>query len=67
MKRKQKRKFETFEAAKAYLEERGTLEFFGKEGYNYEYCVYRFSLHSGKQYGIYVHDNGLVEVYREVK
>lgn len=65
MNRNYKRQFPTRESAMSYLEERGTLQYFGREGYNFEYCVYTFTLDSGKKYGLFVHDSGLVEVYRE--
>lgn len=36
------RKFATFAEAIQYLEERGTLKYFGREGHDFEYCVYNF-------------------------
>lgn len=65
MKRKQKRQFDNREEAMAYLKERGDLQYFGRDGHRYEYCVYTLTLPSGKKYGVDVYDDGRVEVVNE--
>lgn len=60
----QTRKFPTFEEAKAYLEERGRLEFFGTIGWNPQYFVYNLYLHDGRTFHINVYEDGLVEIRR---
>jgi hypothetical protein len=58
-----KRKFASFEEAKAYCAERGELEFFGRAGVNYEYCVYNVII-GMRVYSVYIHDSGLLEILR---
>ena len=61
MKRKS-RKFPTIEKAITYLEERGKLEYFGRAGQNYEYCVYKFTHKYGMVYHLSVYDDGTVVI-----
>jgi hypothetical protein len=56
------RQFPSFKEAIAYLEERGRLEYFGRAGLNYEYCVYNFHHNDGYMYRVNVYDNGKVEI-----
>lgn len=56
------RQFPSYEEAKKYLEERGTLQYFGRAGINYEYCVYTLTLHNGIKYHLSVYDDGKVEI-----
>jgi hypothetical protein len=66
MKRNQKRQFPTREEALEYLRERGELQYHGREGHNFEFCVYTYTLESGKKFMLFVHDSGLVEVRYEM-
>lgn len=56
-----KRKFESFESAKSYLEERGELEYFGRIGNNAEICLYHYK-HKGVVYTLYIYLDGLVTI-----
>lgn len=56
------RKFESFDAAIAYMEERGKLEYFGRIGRHYACYIYTLHLHTGWTYKLRVYDDGLVEV-----
>lgn len=58
------RKYPTFEAAKADLESKGKLEFFGRVGLNYEACLYKIHLNDGRTYTIKIFNNGTVELVR---
>jgi hypothetical protein len=51
----------TFEEAKAYMEERGKLEFFGRIGENATCFVYTLTT-SWKTYRVFIYDDGKVEV-----
>jgi hypothetical protein len=56
------RQFHSFDEAIAYLEERGRLQYFGRAGEKFEYCVYKINLHDGREYRINVYLDGKVEV-----
>ncbi|MDB5054922.1 MAG: hypothetical protein JWM44_2972 [Bacilli bacterium] len=58
------RKFPTFDEAKAYLESRGKLEFFGKVGDRDQCYVYTLTV-GVKVYLIFVWNDGLLEVTHE--
>lgn len=55
------RQFPTFEAAIAFLEERGKLEFFGREGHNCDIFIYNFTC-EGRLFHLWIYENGKVEV-----
>lgn len=59
-----RRQFPNREAAMAYLEERGTLKYFGREGMRYEKCVYALTTHDRRVYTLFLSDDGLVEVLK---
>lgn len=58
------RKFTSFEDAVKYCEERGTLKYFGREGSNFEYCVYTLTI-GMKVYHLFIYDNGKLVVTDE--
>jgi hypothetical protein len=55
------RKFESIEAAEAYLEERGELKFWGRIGHNAEICLFSYK-HQGWEYTLYIYMDGLVQI-----
>lgn len=57
-----RKQFPTYEEAIKYLEERGRLEFHGRDGREYEYCVYTFYHHDGRKFYVDVYNNGLMVV-----
>ena len=56
------RKYPSFQAAKSDLESKGTLQFFGRVGLNYEACLYKIHLYDGRVYSIKIYDDGTVEL-----
>lgn len=60
----QSKKFPTLEEAETYLQSKGTLEYFGREGRYAEIYVYGLTI-GNKKYGLLVHENGYVEVIFE--
>jgi hypothetical protein len=55
------RKFESLEAAKEYLVERGELKFWGRIGNQAEICLYTYK-HQGREYTLYIYMDGLVQI-----
>lgn len=55
------RKFQSFEEAESYLDERGELKYLGRIGNNAEICLYKYK-HNGVQYTLYIHLDGLVQI-----
>jgi hypothetical protein len=54
--------FPTFDAAIAYLKERGKLEYHGRIGHDSELCLYTFT-QEGKKYEVRInYDTGKMEV-----
>lgn len=58
----QSKKFPSFDTARAYLEERGRLEFFGRIGDRAEIFVYNLHTHDGRLFRLFVYEDGKVEV-----
>jgi hypothetical protein len=56
--------FHSLEEAMAYLEQRGTLKFFGRAGSNYEYCVFTFISKAKRLYHLNIHMDGRIVVTR---
>jgi hypothetical protein len=61
-KKMRQHQFESYEVAKAYLEERGTLTYWGWEGQMDGYYVYTFVAKNGIKYHCDVFKDGLVRV-----
>lgn len=53
--------FTSLDEAVAYYEKFGRLEFFGRAGQNYEYCVYNYHVRDGRVLGINIYNDGRVE------
>jgi hypothetical protein len=56
------RKYESEEAAFAHLRTLGKLEFFGRDGYDHEYCVCNLTLEDGRKYPINIYRDGDVKL-----
>jgi hypothetical protein len=52
--------FNSLQEAKAYFEQYGKLEYFGRAGTQYEYCVYNYHVRDGRILMIDIYDNGKV-------
>lgn len=57
-------KFESYEAAMIYLNERGTPTYWGWEGQTEGYYVYSFVANTGIKYSLAVHKDGLVRIMK---
>ena len=55
------RQFPSFDDAVKYCEERGSLKYFGREGSNFEYCVYTLTI-GNRVYHLFIYDNGKLVV-----
>lgn len=55
------RQFPSFEDAVRYCEERGSLKYFGREGSNFEYCVYTLTI-GNRVYHLFIYANGKLVV-----
>lgn len=63
MKKIHTKQFATLEEALSYLEKRGTLEYFGRNGRNAEQYIFLLHLPNGRTYDVTVYDNGKVETW----
>lgn len=54
--------FSSLDEAKAYYEQYGKLEYFGRAGVNYEYCVYTYHVRDGRKLPLNIYDDGRVEL-----
>lgn len=57
-----KRKFYSREEAKAYLEQKGKLEYFGVVGDRGEKYVYNLTTPDGRLHRMLVHEDGNIEI-----
>lgn len=62
MNRKYTHQFPSFEAAVAYLEERGTLQYFGRNGRMAEQFIYIFTHKDGRVFHVDVYNDGKMVV-----
>lgn len=60
MKKKQLPQFSSLEEAKKYYEKYGKLEFFGRGGHMYEYCIYNYRVKDGRKLRINIYNDGRV-------
>lgn len=58
------KKFNSFEEAKEHCNKAGKLKYWGRQGIDFEYCVYTLQIGS-KIFHCNVYDNGLLKVVDE--
>lgn len=52
--------FSSLAEAKSYYEKYGRLEYFGRAGDHYEYCVYNYHVRDGRKMALNFYDDGRV-------
>lgn len=62
MTKKELPQFKSGKEAVAYYERFGKLEYFGRAGAKYEYCVYNYHVKDGRLLRINIYDDGKVEL-----
>jgi hypothetical protein len=53
--------FNSLEEAQTYFSKYGKLEYFGRGGHMYEYCIYNYKVKDGRLLRINIYNNGKVE------
>lgn len=61
MRKKELPQFNSLAEAKAYYVKYGRLEYFGRGGANYEYCIFNYHVKDGRLLRINIYDSGKVE------
>jgi hypothetical protein len=57
--------FRSGDEARAYFERYGRLEFYGRAGLDYEYCVYSYHVRDGRTLALDIYDDGRVKLRQE--